>query len=88
MAGGSRSAELLWHTEHVSKVEIDIESPSVADRLALNERLWDRLDDSDKIVSLTEAQKRELDRRIQELDEDPSRCLTWEQVVERVYSRA
>lgn len=60
---------------------IDIDSLTPAEKLALIGELWDSLDADH--VPLTQAQKDEIDRRI-ELDEPG---VPWEEVVARLRSR-
>jgi putative addiction module component (TIGR02574 family) len=50
----------------MSKPAVDIERLSPAERLDLIERLWDSLSEDD--VPVTDAQHRELERRLDALD--------------------
>jgi putative addiction module component (TIGR02574 family) len=61
-------------------VEIDGLTPE--ERLALIERLWDSLSDDD--VPLTDAQREELDRRLDALDREGPVGIPWEQVYEEL----
>lgn len=49
---------------------IDIQSLSPAQRLELIELLWDSLASTPEAIPFTEAQRAELDRRLDELDRD------------------
>ena len=49
------------------------------ERIQLAEDLWDSVA-QDKMPALTEAQKKEIDRRIAEHERDPSSALPWEEV--------
>jgi putative addiction module component (TIGR02574 family) len=57
---------------------MDIEQFTPEERLALIERLWDSLSEDD--VPLTDAQREELDRRLDELDREGPVGIPWEQV--------
>lgn len=48
---------------------------SVSERLALISQLWDSLDDNQ--VSLTVAQREELDQRLDSFDQDLEDTVTW-----------
>jgi putative addiction module component (TIGR02574 family) len=52
----------------------EISSLSVDDRIKLVQAIWDTHPD------LTEAQKKDLDRRVAELDDSPDQVLTWEEI--------
>ena len=62
----------------MSKLAVDIEHLSPAERLKLIELLWDSLADED--VPLTEAQREELHRRLDALDAEGPSGVPWEQV--------
>ena len=55
---------------------------SPAERLALIGELWDSLEDKD--VPLTKAQEEELDLRLENLEEDRKRAITWEDLKARM----
>jgi putative addiction module component (TIGR02574 family) len=52
------------------------------ERVEIALALWDSLEDSqlDALVPLTDEQKAELDRRLEEHDRDPGSAIPWEQV--------
>jgi len=58
----------------------DILKLSVAERLRLIGELWDSIEASTEAIPLTEAQREELDRRIDAFERDPSDTLSWEAV--------
>jgi putative addiction module component (TIGR02574 family) len=60
------------------KPAMDIEQFTPGERLALIERLWDSLSEDD--VPLTDAQREELDRRLDALDREGPVGIPWEQV--------
>jgi putative addiction module component (TIGR02574 family) len=53
---------------------------SVQDRLDLIEEIWDSLAESPESLPVTDAQRRELDRRLAEHKKDPSSGRSWEEV--------
>jgi putative addiction module component (TIGR02574 family) len=58
------------------------------ERLNLLEELWESLEASSAELSLTEAQRRELDRRVEEMDRDANLGIPWEEVMSRIRKRA
>ncbi|HZY86979.1 MAG TPA: addiction module protein [Gemmataceae bacterium] len=58
----------------------------VEERIRLVQAVWDTIA-ADQVPDLTEDQKREFDRRIADLDANPSNVLTWEQIKARVRGR-
>lgn len=58
--------------------EDEIAQLTPEERLALIGRLWDSLDQ--RHVALTDAQREELDRRLDHLDEERERGIGWEEL--------
>ena len=59
----------------------DFRDLSVAERIQLVEDIWDSIAfEGSPAVELTEAQRHELQRRVQAHDADPSSALPWDQV--------
>lgn len=56
---------------------LGIENLSVEDRLSLVEEIWDSIAEQ---TPLTEAQRRELDRRLQDHEASPDDVVPWEVV--------
>jgi putative addiction module component (TIGR02574 family) len=56
----------------------EIEGLSPDERLALIEQLWDSL--SDDNVPLPDAQRRELERRLQTFDQEKPKSVTWDEI--------
>jgi putative addiction module component (TIGR02574 family) len=76
-----------WRETHrVTKSKVDVEALTAEERLDLIERIWDSLEADD--VPVTEAQKTELDRRIEKMDRDGERGIRWEDVLDRFRGRA
>ena len=62
---------------------LGIDRLSVEDRLQLIQEIWDSLEAGGEQLPLTEAQEREIDRRIAALDADPHAVTPWEVVDEK-----
>ena len=60
---------------------------SAAERLELVEELWDSIADDDEALVLTDAQREDLERRLAEVDADPTGGSPWEEVRERIRHR-
>ena len=67
--------------------EFDFTKLSIAERIQLAEDLWDSIPPGGADVPLTEAQKAELDRRLEDLKHDPDAGESWEVVRARLYDR-
>jgi putative addiction module component (TIGR02574 family) len=57
---------------------------SVAERTQLVEDIWDSIEHDADSVPLTEAHKRELDRRLDAYEKDPSATQSWAEVREEL----
>jgi len=66
--------------------EFDPTKLSVAECIQLAEDLWDSIPESADIP-LTDAQKAELDRRLEDLEQHPDAGEPWEVVRARLYGR-
>lgn len=73
-------------TGAMRSTEFDFSKLSVAERILLAEDLWDSIPEAADIP-LTEAQKAELDRRLEDLERDPDAGEPWEVVRARLYGR-
>jgi len=65
-------------------VGFDFSKLSVAERIQLAADLWDSIPESPDIP-LTDAQKAELDRRLEDLEQHPDAGEPWEIVRARLY---
>ena len=65
----------------------DIEHLSVQERLDLIEKIWDSLGDTPDAVPLTDAQRQEIDRRLEAHARSPHEVESWEQVKSFVRKR-
>jgi putative addiction module component (TIGR02574 family) len=62
----------------------DLLALPVADRLRLVEDLWDSIAEVPESVNLTDAQRAELDRRLEAYHQDPASGSPWNEVKERI----
>jgi len=65
----------------------DILSLSVAERIELMADLWDSLAETPEAVVLIEAQKAELDKRLDAYQRDPTAGDLWSTVRDRIVGR-
>lgn len=72
-------ADVRRYTGQVSA--IDIAKLSAEERLALLDQLWGSL--SAEMVPMSDAQKEELDRRLDELDREGPVGIPWNEVLDR-----
>ena len=68
----------------MSNPAIEIEKLSPEDRLQLIEELWESLRRHPETLPLTETQRQELDRRLDELDRGEAETISWEEVKQRL----
>jgi putative addiction module component (TIGR02574 family) len=66
---------------------VDIASLSTDERLRLMEELWESLRATPQGIPLTNAQREELDRRLDELDREGPTGISWEEVFRNIRSR-
>ena len=67
--------------------EREIETLSVEERLSLIERVWDSLSETSTHVPITDSQREELDRRIDELEREGPVGIPWEDLLDEIKSR-
>jgi len=60
---------------------------SIEERIRLAEAIWESIAQMPEAVSLTDAQRAELDRRVKAYLEDPEAGSPWEEVRARILSR-
>ncbi|MBC7909469.1 MAG: addiction module protein [Pyrinomonadaceae bacterium] len=61
---------------------------SIAERIQLAEDIWDSIAAFPEAVPLTDAQKQELDRRLQAYSQNPAEGISWEELKEKVRKSA
>ena len=66
-------------------IGIEIENLTLEERLTLLGDLWDSL--SPEEVPVTEAQRRELDRRLDDLEQDQEPGIPWTEVLRQIRDR-
>jgi len=66
---------------------IDIAALSAEQRLELLEQIWDSLSANPQAVPLRQAQREELDRRLDELEAEGPSGIPWEEVYRRLRDR-
>jgi putative addiction module component (TIGR02574 family) len=62
----------------------DILQLTIAERIQLAEDIWDSVAAFPEAIPLTDAQKEELDRRLQTYAENPNEGVSWEVLKERL----
>lgn len=67
---------------------IDIASLSLEERLRLLDELWESLSRTPEAIPMTNAQREELDRQLDELDREGPIGIPWEEVLRRIRGRA
>jgi putative addiction module component (TIGR02574 family) len=72
----------------MGKPALNIGDLSPEERLRLIEELWDSLNDEPENVPLTNAQREELDRRLDDLERSGPEGIPWDQVMQQIRSRA
>ena len=65
----------------------DVLNLSVTERIQLVEDIWDTIAEVPEQVELTDAQKAELDRRLEAYHRNPSEGSPWSIVKERIRSK-
>lgn len=68
----------------MARLALEISSLTPAERLQLVDELWESLCDTPEVVPLTDAQRAELDRRLDDLEEDGPIGIPWDEVVPRI----
>ena len=53
---------------------------SISDRIRLVEEIWDTIAEENEAFELTDAQKRELDRRLESARNNPGQGRTWDEI--------
>lgn len=60
---------------------------SEAERIQLAQDLWDSIPETSAMLSLTDEERAELTRRIEEHDRDPSSAIPWSEARQRLRDR-
>jgi putative addiction module component (TIGR02574 family) len=72
----------------MSKPALNIGDLSPEERLRLIEELWDSLNETPETLPLTDAQREELGRRIDDLESSGPDGIPWDEVLQQIRSRA
>jgi putative addiction module component (TIGR02574 family) len=72
----------------MSKPAINIDDLNPEERLRMIEKLWDSLSAQPGSVPLTDAQRQELDRRLDDLERSGPEGIPWEEVLEQIRARS
>lgn len=65
-------------------LKVEIDQLSVEERLQIVEVLWDSIVEQPEELPLTDAQRQELDRRLDRYQQDPTAGSSWEEVKQRL----
>ncbi|MDJ0619380.1 MAG: addiction module protein [Calothrix sp. MO_192.B10] len=65
-------------------MECQISQLSVAERIQLAEDLWDSILEQQEELTLSQAQQKELDRRLENYRKNPANGSSWEDVKKRL----
>jgi len=68
----------------MARSAVDIARLTPAERLQLVEELWDSLCETPEFVPLTDPQRAELDRRLDDLERDGPSGIPWDEVVRQI----
>jgi len=71
----------------MGRPNINISDVSTDERLALIEELWDSVAAKPGELILTDAQRAELDRRLEEMDRDDTLGAPWDEAVSEIRGR-
>ena len=67
---------------------ININALSSEERLRLLDELWESLSATPEAIPLTNAQREELDHRLDQLDRDGPTGIPWDEVLHRIRNRS
>lgn len=62
----------------------DILQLTIAERIQLAEDIWDSVAAFPEAIPLTDAQKEELDRRLQAYSENPNEGISWDELRDKL----
>ena len=71
----------------MSKPVLNIDDLNPEERLRMIEELWDSLSEQPGGVPLTDEQRQELDRRLDDLECSGPKGIPWEEVLEQIRNR-
>ena len=65
-------------------LKVEISQLSIAERIQFAEDLWESILERQDELPLTDAQKQELDSRLENYQQDPTSGSTWQEVKQRL----
>ncbi|HXU83172.1 MAG TPA: addiction module protein [Polyangia bacterium] len=71
----------------MGKPAVDIERLSTDERLELLDQLWDSLGRDPEALPLSDDQRHDLDQRLDELDREGAKGLSWDEALEQIRSK-
>ena len=71
----------------MSRHGVDFDQLSVPEKILYLQELWDRIAEEPEKIELTDAQREELDRRLDSYQADPSKGSTWEEIRREIQGR-
>ena len=71
----------------MARPAVNFEALSVEERLKLLEQVWESLSQKPENVPITEAQRAELDRRLDELKREGVTGIPWDEVLRQIRQR-
>ena len=71
----------------MAKPGIDVQGMTPQQRLELLEKIWDSLTEDPNNIPLTDSQRQELDRRLDDFEQDGEKGIPWEEVLDRIRRR-
>ncbi len=69
-----------------SDLQAEIEQLDIAERILLAEEIWNSIAVEQERVGVTQAQKNELDRRLEHYRESPDEGCSWDEAKKRIRS--
>ena len=71
----------------MSKPALDIERLSERERLELLDQLWESLGRDPEALPLSDEQARDLDQRLDHLESEGAKGVSWDEAVEQIRSK-
>ncbi len=71
----------------MSNPNIDLGKLNTEERLQLLERLWESLSNRPSSLPLTNSQRAELDRRLDDLESGGQHGIPWDEVLQQIHNR-
>ena len=72
----------------MARARVDVRAMSPRERLDLLSEIWETFSSEPDSLALTDAQREELDRRLDDLEQDQAPGIPWQEVLDRIRGRA